>query len=289
MTISLSKNSFKTKGNKMKKVYTIFALGVASTAIAASSMDYQNLDSQRYNQSNIQQDAQNWNVQDQNRQFFYSQDADSNQGQQYYQTSNANQASQAGTSASSDKEIAEKIHDEISEGWISKGYPNISFGVHNGNVTLKGSVDSQANKDKLEQSVRKIDGVRQITNQVIVEGKQTADNWNNRQNSYYSANQAQSNATQYNTQTNPAYGDTKNTQDFAATSSDRELNKKIRDKLSGTFFSSGFETLTLNTRNGNVTITGTVKSADDIQKIQDKLNGVKGIQSLNNQIVVSNK
>lgn len=78
-------------------------------------------------------------------------------------------------------------------------------------------------------------------------------------------------------------------QDYAATESDRALNAKIRDKLSG-WFTNDYEGLSIRTTNGVVTITGTVDKVDDIQKINDKLKDINGITSVNNQVTAkSNK
>lgn len=74
-------------------------------------------------------------------------------------------------------------------------------------------------------------------------------------------------------------------QDKYATDSDRLLNSKIRDKISG-WFSDKYKNITLNTSNGIVTITGYVESQDDLKKLVDEVQKVNGVKSVNNQVQV---
>lgn len=78
-------------------------------------------------------------------------------------------------------------------------------------------------------------------------------------------------------------------QDTAATEADRQLNAKIREKISDGWFVRSYEIVTLRSNNGVVTLVGFVDSNDDIKKINDKLKEVDGIRSVNNQINVKNK
>ncbi len=55
------------------------------------------------------------------------------------------------------------------QSYFSNKYNNVNVQVHNGDVTLQGSVATQEDKDALEQQVRKIDGVRDVINNVTVE------------------------------------------------------------------------------------------------------------------------
>ena len=110
-------------------------------------------------------------------------------------------------------------------------------------VTLSGTVNTLEDKKKVEDSVRKIDGVRQINNQITVTGAKTA--WN----SEYADN---ANKVRENEQKYP--------NDFAATDADRQLNSRIRDKLSNGWFTTGYDTIVLKTTNGVVVVTGTVGS-----------------------------
>lgn len=68
----------------------------------------------------------------------------------------------------SDQEIAKKIQDKISSGMFSKGYDHVKAWVNNGVVILQGDVQTSADKESVEKSVRNIDGVRGVDSQIIV-------------------------------------------------------------------------------------------------------------------------
>lgn len=67
----------------------------------------------------------------------------------------------------SDQEIEKKIKSNLSS-WFSNEYQNVSYDVNNGYVVLRGSVNTLEDKKKVEDAVRKIDGVKQINNQITV-------------------------------------------------------------------------------------------------------------------------
>lgn len=71
-------------------------------------------------------------------------------------------------SSSSDQEISKQLGKTLTSGWFSKGYQDVTYDVNNGNVTLSGSVESDKDKIKAEDAVKKIDGVKSVTNQINV-------------------------------------------------------------------------------------------------------------------------
>lgn len=73
--------------------------------------------------------------------------------------------------AVSDQEIKQKIKDTMNSVWFSKGFENVSYEVNYGNVDLNGSVETSEDKHKIEDSVKKISGVRQVNNQLTIEKK----------------------------------------------------------------------------------------------------------------------
>ncbi len=222
---------------------------------------------QRNNQNDYQQQVPRNQSYDQNRQNYqqqdnqYTQDQQKNYGNSYASQNDNNQK------AVSDQEIKRKIQEKLDSGWFSKGFQNVSFDVNNGNVTLRGSVDTLENKKKVEDSVRNIDGVRQVNNQITIV-KENSD--------AYSDSQLQNSEQKY-------------PQDFASSSQDRELNAKIRDKLSNGWFSKGYETLVIRTTNGVVIISGNVDKPEDVQKINDQVKNIEGVKSVNNQLKVNNR
>lgn len=202
---------------------------------------------------------------------YYQKDNQNYQSNQYYQQSDNrnNYVNQnPGTEGTvSDQEISKKIHETLSSGWFSKRFQYVSYQVNNGNVTLRGTVDSVENKNKAEESVRKIDGVKQVDNQITVD-KEVTDNYSNSQT---------------------MKSENKLSQDFASNLQDRQINAKIREKLRNGWFSKNYDTIILKTTNGIVIITGIVDKSEDIKKVNDQVKSVEGVKSVNNQLNVKVK
>jgi len=161
-----------------------------------------------------------------------------------------------------DQAISQKVHDSLTGGWLSKGYQNVSYDISNGTVTLRGNVDSQDNKDSIDATIKKIDGVKQVNNQITVVKPDTNKD---------SEAKLQASEKKY-------------PRDTAASFQDRELNAKIRDKLSSGWFSKASDTIILRTQDGLVVITGAVEKPEDIQKVTDQVKSVDGVDTVNNQL-----
>lgn len=170
----------------------------------------------------------------------------------------------------SDQDISKKIHDAIGSGWFSSGYENVTFELYNGNVTLKGFVDTLDGKKQVEDEVRKIDGVKQINNQINV---------NSQKMPYDQRANHASDIEEYKT---------KFPNDKAMSDSDRVLNAQIRDKLDG-WFTREYLMIVLNTSNGVVTVSGTVDNYDDIQKITKAIQETNGVKNVTNRLTEKNK
>lgn len=157
-------------------------------------------------------------------------------------------------STESDRRLNVKIRDKIT-GWFTNDYKNISLNTSNGRVTLEGSVDSDKAKNKLADEVRKIEGVTSVTDQVQVRpSSDTRDTYS---------------------------------QDQFSTESDRQLNVRIRDKITG-WFTNDYKNISLNTTNGNVTIGGYVNSERALQKLTDEIRKIDGVRSITNQAMIRN-
>lgn len=70
--------------------------------------------------------------------------------------------------AGGDEDINKNINTIVGSGWFSKGYENVSFGVNNGVVTLSGTVNSQDDKNKIQDAISRLGGVKQVVNQITV-------------------------------------------------------------------------------------------------------------------------
>ena len=183
----------------------------------------------------------------------------------------------------SDDQIAKKVHNILGSGWFTKGYQNVTFDVTNGVVSLRGSVETSDDKKKIENNVKKIPGVKQVNNEITVTAEKAAL-------SYYQPPMMSDGMDSDDPEdTTKAATATKYSKDFAATDSDKQINEKIRDKLSGGWFNKGYDNLVIRTTNGIVTVSGTVNKFDDIQKVSDEIKKVDGVKSVNNQLTVRNK
>lgn len=190
-----------------------------------------------------------------------------NQNQPYQQAGQMNRNDQK---IVSDQDITNKIRGALSSGWFSKGYENVSYQVNNGYVTLTGTVETLKNRTDVEHRITKIDGVKQVDNQITVTGK-SSDNDNSKNYSQSDINKSEN----------------KYPQDFASTQEDRQINAKIRDKLSGGWFSKGYKTLVIKTTDGIVVLQGTVDKPEDAQKAYEEIKDIDGIRSIQNQIRVN--
>ena len=172
--------------------------------------------------------------------------------------------SYSGSSDSSDEEskltpdekIAKEIRYDLSPGMFSKGYDEVTSEVKNGTVTLSGTVQTQNDKEKLENEIRKIRGVRDVKNNVTVEPRsgQSMESRNSRDQEQIS---------------------------------DDQLMKDIRYELSPGMFTSGYEQVKVDVKNGQVTLTGSVQTPKDKEEVDKKVRKVKGVRSVDNEVRVT--
>jgi osmotically-inducible protein OsmY len=166
-------------------------------------------------------------------------------------------------SASPHQKLETEIHNAIREGWISKGSEGIRFTVNNGNVTLTGKVEHQGEKDRIENKIKTLNGVRSVNNQIQV------------------VSTPHDGSDKIEQKVGEMLKD--GSQDQAATSEDREINIKIRDQLSG-WLSKGNKLIIIKTSNGVVTLIGTPDNVKDIPIIIEKAKAVKGVKEVNDQL-----
>jgi osmotically-inducible protein OsmY len=73
-----------------------------------------------------------------------------------------------GESATSDDDIKNKIRSILNSEWLPYDISEVAYTVNEGNVTLTGSVETLSNKKKLEDQIKRIDGVNQIDNRLEI-------------------------------------------------------------------------------------------------------------------------
>lgn len=84
---------------------------------------------------------------------------------------------------------------------------------------------------------------------------------------------------------NPGYG---YSQSANAPQGDQELTTKIRDSLHS-IFSKKYDNVNVTVNSGIVTLTGAVASQDDKNALEEKVRGIPGVQSVNNQITIQSE
>lgn len=173
-----------------------------------------------------------------------------------------------------DDEIAKNVHDALAGNWLSSGYPNVTFDVNNGTVNLRGVVENQDDKNKVEQTVKKIEGVRNVRSEITV----GIPHAHHHHAHHHNHNMVSMNNNHNSTATSTAAM----TKDTASTDKDRMINAKIREKLLK-WNPRGYETLVFATSNGAVTITGNIERVEDIQKISADVRNTEGVKSITNQ------
>lgn len=207
--------------------------------------DYQ----QRGQRDNYQQQRDQYGNYQQRDQRNYQQRND--QAQNYGDSDNRQGNDQ---SAAADLALFKKIQQVLSS---DNGFSNVFFDVDDGSVTLRGFVEKADHNAKIEKSVKEIDGVKDVDNQITISGAENKS------------------------------GEANNSKDAAATMQDRQLNAKIRERLGKWMARKNIDALVIKTNNGEVVIIGTVDKPEDIQKTNDELKDVDGIKRLDNQLKVN--
>lgn len=70
-----------------------------------------------------------------------------------------------------DRRINNKIRDAISNGWFAKKFETLVIRTDKGTVTIEGVVESFDDQRKLNDEIRKVEGVRSVNNNVQVKNK----------------------------------------------------------------------------------------------------------------------
>ena len=191
---------------------------------------------------------QNWYSQEQN---YY------NEGRTTVAKDSSDKYPQDRATSEKDRELNAKIRDKIT-GWLTNDYKNISLKTANGIVSIEGNVATVEAKKKLNDEIRKINGVSSINDFIQVKDQDTRE--------------AAKEAAKY-------------PQDRFASDADREINNKIRDKISG-WFTNEYKNIALNTSNGNVSISGYVDSLDAQKKLTDEVRKIEGVKAVSNNTQV---
>ena len=70
-----------------------------------------------------------------------------------------------------DQKLAKETQERINSSKFMKAYEGVTAKVVDGNVTLEGSVKTGDEKAKIEEEVRRISGVKNVTNKIEIKNK----------------------------------------------------------------------------------------------------------------------
>lgn len=159
----------------------------------------------------------------------------------------------------SDQQLGSKISDKLESGWFSEGYPGVKARIENGNVTLTGTVNSARDKEKLDKEIRNIEGVNSVDSQLQVVDRKDRD---------YDKNFSR---------------------DTFKTPQDEQLNKKIREKVSEGWLWDSYKDVILNTDNGVITLSGSVKNSEAQNKLIKEIGKIEGVKSVKSTMILRDK
>ncbi|MBA2727069.1 MAG: hypothetical protein H0U49_02715, partial [Parachlamydiaceae bacterium] len=167
---------------------------------------------------------------------------------------------QDSASTERDKEINKKVRDAIT-GWFTDDYKYIFLNTSHGKLAIKGYVETEKAKTKLVDEIRKIYPDANFDVKVSGNIDSKEQNANTKRDVNFDGKSKQ-----------------EHPQDSASTERDKEINKKVRDAITG-WFTDDYKYIFLNTSHGKLTIKGYVekekaktKLVDEIRKIYPDAN-----------------
>jgi osmotically-inducible protein OsmY len=75
----------------------------------------------------------------------------------------------------------------------------------------------------------------------------------------------------------------------ASNASDGEIAKKVREKLAAGWFSKGYDQVNVEVNNGNVTLSGSIPSWDDKEKVEKDIRSIDGVKGLSLRLSVEDQ
>lgn len=185
------------------------------------------------------------------------------------------------------------------QGIIEKGdFRNVNIQVRNGRIILTGQIQTDQQKRTLEMKLKRIDGVQTVDNRLAVMSNQSADSTNYERNPYGSTTNSYNRNMYGNTNTDTSdysrrtFGSNNTDQDIQRPNTpekDQEIKNEVLNTLRGGFFTTGYPNVRAEVHNGNVILTGTVDTENNIQDIETKVNKIEGVKNITNQIRLAQK
>lgn len=196
-----------------------------------------------------------------------------------------------------DRELMNKIRMKLEGDGTLRVYRNIDIKVSQGIVTLRGSVDRQKDIQDLKSKIQDVQGVKRVNDKLEINERMN-DRMNERMNDrnermndrmndrMYDRNERMNDRMNDRMNNDRMYNDTMNKNRNSNIPTDRDLNQKAQDSLKSGTFTRGYENVNVDVRNGRATLRGTVNSDSERTKVQDIVQKIDGIESVDNQITV---
>lgn len=190
--------------------------------------------------------------------FGSSNDADKKSGSWFGSSSDKNQNVNVNDSARfNDQQLLGKIQNDLEQADESNAFRGAQIRVIQGRVLITGTIPSERVRQALLNRINNIDGVQNVDDKTVVSNVKEE----------LSLNDSTSTST-------------------IVERDDSAIKRDILSELGGGFLSKGYENVRADVANGNVTLRGSVASDNDLKTIMDRLQKIKGVRSIDNQITV---
>lgn len=152
--------------------------------------------------------------------------------------------------------------------------------TRNGIVTLRGEVETEAEKRLAEQHAKSIEGVRRVENRLIVRGDDEIEDREVRREDESDARAAADGDDEPLAEDEKGWGDR-----ALSRVDDAAVTARVKAALAGNRGTKAFKT-NVTTRGGEVILTGTARSEAERELAEKVAKSVNGVKSVDNQIKV---
>lgn len=176
-----------------------------------------------------------------------------------------------------DEIIAKEIRKALKGGWFTPGYEQVAVEVFNGNVILRGTVETWNDKTKIERKILKIKGVQTLNTENL--------HVNEKADSISPTLKETQKIAPKATKPNPT------PENQSEVNVDIDTTRKIRQLLmqDDSLSSNAKNIKVITEEGGKVTLRGIVDTEDEKRKIESKVRRIDVITSVDNRLEVNQK
>lgn len=169
-----------------------------------------------------------------------------------------------------DRQLLQRIRATLrDDNMLNRPARMVQLKISNGEVTIRGIVNTRQEKDALANRIAQIAGVRALRNHIELSGRETS----------YASQVANAATTNARTPTGM------NANDKFATNKDRTILQSIRDALANdATLAPDARSINIKVENSIVTLTGTAPSEKQKTLITAKIKRVSGVTNVDNQL-----